>query len=111
MDIYLAALVNSILSNLTVIKIIFFILSILTVTNAVVIVLVVPILSLLFVISVEFKGVHHLNHVFPKTGLTFIRILISACIGWEKKVLDWAHSLDLAPILAISWGGTTRIEV
>ena len=78
----LAAVINSIFSDLTVIKIIFLVLSILKVTNVVLNVLLVPLLPLLLVISVGFKVVHHLNNLVPMTGVTSICILMSAWIGW-----------------------------
>ena len=75
------SLFNSIFSNLTVIKIIFFIVIILTVTKGFINILIVSILPLLIIISVEVKGVHNLNHVVPMTRVTSIRVLMSALIG------------------------------
>ena len=91
----LTSVVKSIVSNLTVIKIVFFVLSILTVTNVVLSVLVVPLIPLLLVLSVGVKVFYHINHVVPVNGVTSIRILMSAWIGWENAGLDWVHSLYL----------------
>ena len=103
------SLFNSIFSNLTVIKIILFIVIILIVTNVVINVLIVPLLPLLLVLTVSFKVFHHLNHVLPMTGVTPIRIIMSAWIGWAKTVWDWAQSMDLALILTINLWEATKI--
>ena len=87
----LAALVKTILSNLRVIKIIFFILIILTATNVILNLLVVPLLPLLIVLSVGLNGVHHLNIVVPMTGITSICILMSAWIGLGAYYVYCAH--------------------
>ena len=81
----LTSVVKSIVSNLTVIKIVFFVLSILTVTNVVLSVLVVPLIPLLLVLSVGVKVFYHINHVVPVNGVTSIRILMSAWIGWKMR--------------------------
>ena len=76
----LTAIGKSIVGNLTVINIIFFIFNILTVNNIVIKVLVVPILPLLVFLAVEVKVNHHLNNLVPITGVTSIQVLISAWI-------------------------------
>ena len=101
MDLSLAAVVKYIVGNLTLIKIIFFILIILTVTNVVINVSIVPLLPLQLILSVGVKGVHYLNHLVPMTGVTSIHILISVWIGCAMTGSDWSHSLDLALILAV----------
>ena len=85
-------------------------LSIITFTNIFLNVLVVPLLPILLVLVTGVKGVHHLNHIVPIPGVKSIQILISAWIRWSKTGSDWDHSLDIALILTISWGGTTKIE-
>ena len=105
------AVFKYIVGNLTVIKIIFFILNILTVTKVVLNIIIVSILPLLILFSVGVKGVHHLKRVVPMTELTSICILVSAWIGWAKMLSDWGYSLYIALILAISCGENTKIEV
>ena len=110
-DCSFSAVVKSSVSNLTFIKIIFFIVSILTVNNVVINILIFPLLPILLVLVVVVNIFHRCNYVVPMTGVTFFRILLSAWIGWVKTGSFWAHSLYIALILAIIWVGTTQIEV